>query len=107
MLAQYAGDYKHIPCFLFEHDISFQSMGRRIATGKFSLGALLAYLQLLRYELRSLRQFARIQVCSRENEQYLLGFLPDLAGRIDSDLRAVIDAEQYPFTVTGRMPNTV
>jgi GT2 family glycosyltransferase len=107
MLAQYAGAYKHIPCFLFEHDISFQSMGRRIVSGTFSPGALLAYTQLLRYELRSFRRFARIQVCSRENEQYLLSFLPELAGRIDYNLRAVIDARQYPFAATGRAPNTL
>ncbi|HEX4769418.1 MAG TPA: glycosyltransferase [Bryobacteraceae bacterium] len=107
MLAQYAGDYRHIPCFLFEHDISFQSLGRRIATSGFRPPALVAYLQLLRYELRSLRRFARIQVCSRENGQYLLQFLPELAGRIDSDLRAVIDAGRYPFTVTGRVPDTL
>jgi len=107
MLAQYAGDYRHIPCFLFEHDISFQSMGRRIATGGFHPPALMAYLQLLRYELRSLRRFARIQVCSRENEEYLLQFLPELAGRIDFDLRAVIDAGRYSFTSSGRTPDTL
>jgi GT2 family glycosyltransferase len=107
MLAQYRGDYRHIPCFLFEHDISFQSMGRRIASGGFHPTALIAYLQLLRYELRSMRQFDRIQVCSRENKQYLLQFVPEMAGRIDSDLRAVIDPMRYDFTCQGRISDTV
>lgn len=107
MLSQYAGEYRDIPCFLFEHDISFQSMGRRIAAGGFHPSALMAYLQLLRYELRSLRRFTRIQVCSRENEQYLLQFLPELAGRIDFDLRAVINAGRYSFTASGRAPDTL
>ena len=30
VLGQFAGEYKHIPCFLFEHDIFFQSLSRGI-----------------------------------------------------------------------------
>jgi GT2 family glycosyltransferase/glycosyltransferase involved in cell wall biosynthesis len=107
IMAQYSGAYKHIPCFLFEHDISFQSMGRRIASGTLRPGALLAYMQLLRYELRALRRVDRVQVCSRENEQYLLTYVPELEGRIDSNLRAVIDSQQYPFIENGREPDTL
>ncbi|MBV9268494.1 MAG: glycosyltransferase [Acidobacteriaceae bacterium] len=106
MLAQYAGDYERIPTFLFEHDISFQSLGRRLAV-KRRLGTAVAYMQVLRYELENLKRFARIQVCSEENARYLLEFAPELAGRLDSDVRAVIDTTAYRYVAAGREPNTV
>lgn len=107
MMAQYSGGYERIPCFLFEHDIAFQSLGRRISSERTRPSALAAYLQLLHYELTMLPRFNRVQVCSRENGDYLLSYLPELKGRIDAESRAVIDVEAYSFTDGGREPNTV
>ena len=41
------------------------------------------YLRALRYELGALPKVNRVQVCSRDNGDYLLSFLPQLEGRID------------------------
>jgi GT2 family glycosyltransferase len=107
ILAQYAGAYRCIPCTLFEHDIFFQSLWRRMATGGFSWEGLLEYLRMLRYELRQVRQMARVQVCSNDNAKYLLQFAPELEARIDTDLRAVLDVRQYRFTSQGRERDTI
>jgi glycosyltransferase involved in cell wall biosynthesis len=106
MLAQYACDFARIPQFLFEHDLAFQSLGRQLAVRR-GARETFAYMQLLRFELESAKHFARIQVCSRENREYLLEFAPDLAGRVDGDMRAVIDTGAYPFASQGREPNSV
>ena len=106
ILGQYAGDYQHIPCLLFEHDISFQSIGRSLRN-QWRLGTFIAYMQLLRYETRLVKRFARVQVCSRENADYLLQFVPELRGRVDPNLRAIIDTESYRYVAGGREPNTI
>ena len=106
ILGQYAGDYSRIPCLLFEHDISFQSIGRSLKN-QWRLGTFIAYMQLLRYETRLVRRFDRVQVCSRENADYLLEFVPELQGRIDSNLRAIIDTKSYRYVADGREPNTI
>jgi GT2 family glycosyltransferase/glycosyltransferase involved in cell wall biosynthesis len=107
ILGQYRGDFRHIPCFLFEHDIFFQSLWRGMeAAGKKPVG-LLEYGRMLRYELGMAKDFTRVQVCSRENADYLLGFEPELQGRIDSDERAGIDTTRYPFVAEGREPDTI
>jgi glycosyltransferase involved in cell wall biosynthesis len=49
----------------------------------------------------------RIQVCSRDNRDYLLSFLPELEGRIDDELRAGIDTSRYAFHNEARDPFTV
>ena len=108
--AQYAGDYKYIPCFLFEHDLYFQSVartmngltgaGRRVQYG-------LEYLRALRYELRMLPRMTRIQVCGEHNAAYLRQFLPDLRERLDTDLRAGIQTRNYEYSRDGREPNTL
>ena len=107
VLGQYRGDFRHIPCFLFEHDIFFQSLwrGMKIA-GKKPVG-LLEYARMLRHELAMVRRFTRLQVCSRENADYLLEFAPELKGKIDSDLRAAINTSCYPFVTTGRERDTI
>ena len=64
------------------------------------------YLRALRYELRALPRFDRVQVCSAENGNYLLSFVPGLRGRID-DNRAGIATSRYEFRATGREPETM
>jgi O-antigen biosynthesis protein len=110
VLGQYAGRYRRIPSILFEHDIYFQSIARRLefmASPIERVQARWEYLRALRFELRLLPHLDRIQVCSRENSDYLTSFCPVLRGRIDSDNRAGIDTSQYEFRVDGREPFTL
>ncbi len=106
ILGQYGRDYARIPCILFEHDISFQSMSRSLRN-HWRAGALIAYMQLLRYETNLVKRFARVQVCSRDNADFLLQFVPELKDRIDFDLRAIIDTHSYRYVAAGREPGTV
>jgi GT2 family glycosyltransferase len=108
-LAQYGGDYRRLACVLFEHDIYFQSIARGSANPKGMLETAKTnyeYLRALRYELRNLPRFDRVQVCSPENGNYLLSFLPSLRGRID-DNRAGIATARYEFHANGREPETM
>jgi GT2 family glycosyltransferase len=108
-LSQYGGDYGRIACVLFEHDIYFQSIARGSANPQGMLARAKAgyeYLRALRYELRILPRFDRVQVCSAENGNYLLSFLPGLRGRID-DNRAGIATSRYDFRANGREPETM
>ena len=108
--AQYGGQFQRLACVLFEHDIYFQSIARRL---KRPAGALTAartaceYMRALRYELRVLPQFDRIHVCSQANADYLLRFLPQVASRLDAHSRAGLDLTRYPFRPGGREPNTL
>lgn len=106
MMSQYVCDYRRIPSFLFEHDIAFQSMASGFAT-KPRAGYAFAYMQLLYMELRNAPRFARVQVCTEENKQYLLSFAPHLKGRVDGDLRAVIDTSAYQFSTSDREPDSI
>ena len=108
-MSQYGGDYRRIACVLFEHDIYFQSIGRGSANPRGMIESAKAgyeYLRALRYELRVLPRFDRVQVCSAENRNYLLSFLPELSGRID-DNRAGIATSRYEFQPNGREPETM
>jgi glycosyltransferase involved in cell wall biosynthesis len=49
----------------------------------------------------------RIQVCSRENLEYLASFLPFIRGSFDTGLRAGIDTSRYDFRPCGREPDTL
>ena len=108
-LGQYFADFRRIGCVLFEHDIYFQSIGRGLA-GMPGLmrktKAAFEYLRSMRYELGMLPHFDRIQVCSPENGDFLLSFLPGLRGRID-DNRAGIATARYEFQPDGREPFTM
>jgi Predicted glycosyltransferases len=108
--AQYAGEYKYIPCFLFEHDLYFQSVARTMSVlhgaGK-RVQYCLEYLRALRYELRTLPKMTRVQVCGEHNAAYLRQFLPELRQRLDSDLRAGIQTQNYRFSRDGRESNTL
>jgi len=109
-LAQYAGHYRRLVCAVFEHDIYFQSIGRGLAESRslsWKLTAGIEYLRALRYELRTLPEIDRIQVCSAENQAFLLSFLPGLAGRVQHGLRAIVDTSSYGFRTGGREPATM
>jgi glycosyltransferase involved in cell wall biosynthesis len=108
-LSQYGGDYRRLGCVLFEHDIYFQSIARGSANPRGMIEkakAAYEYLRALRYELRVLPRFDRVQVCSPENGNYVLSFLPGLRGRID-DNRAGIATSRYEFQANGREPETM
>jgi glycosyltransferase involved in cell wall biosynthesis len=110
VLGQYAGRFKKIPSILFEHDIYFQSIARRLPFMTNTVEKMQArweYLRALRYELRMLPAPDRIQVCSRDNRDYLASFLPVLKDRIDDGYRAGIDTSLYKFTPRGREPFTL
>jgi len=109
-MAQYGGAFRRIATALFEHDIYFQSVARGL--GHFpgamdELKARMEYLRALRYELRALRAFDQVQVCTPENRQCLLSFLPRLAPEVRDGLRAGIDTARYEFRSTGREPMTM
>jgi len=112
-LGQYARAYRRIPTILFEHDIYFQSIARGLAHMPGALARIKAryeYLRTLRYELGMLRRCDRVQVCTRENGEYLAGFLPRngaLRGRLQAGLRAGIDTARYDFSPSGREPDTM
>jgi GT2 family glycosyltransferase len=110
VLGQYAGRYQRIPSILFEHDVYFQSIARRlpfITNTVEKMQARWEYLRALRYELRMLPAPDRIQVCSRDNRDYLASFLPALKNRIDDGYRAGIETSLYDFQPRGREPFTL
>ena len=108
-MSQYGGDYRRLACVLFEHDIYFQSISRGLTSPRGLMDTIrwsYEYLRALRYELRVLPRFDRVQVCSADNGNYLLGFLPRMRGRID-DNRAGIATSRYEFRAEGREPETM
>ncbi len=109
-LAQYGTGYRRLVSILFEHDVYFQSVGRRIPFIQKlpeQLAARWEYLAALRYELKTLPQFDRVQVCSADNGHYLASFVPKLAPKIDTQYRAGIDPSLYPFYGGAREPLTM
>jgi GT2 family glycosyltransferase len=109
-LGQYAHAYRRIPTILFEHDIYFQSISRGLPHMPGALARVKAryeYLRALRYELRMLPRCDRVQVCTRDNEEYLAGFLPRIRARLQPGLRAGIDTARYHFAPGGREPFTM
>jgi O-antigen biosynthesis protein len=109
-MAQYRGCYRRLVSALFEHDIYFQSIGRGLGHLSGVIGGVKArfeYLRALRYELRALPGCDQIQVCTPENREYLLSYLPELAPKLDDGLRAGIDTTHYEFRPCGREPLTM
>jgi GT2 family glycosyltransferase len=108
-LGQYSADFRRLACMLFEHDVYFQSIGRAL-TGTPGVvrksKSAFEYLRALRYELKILPRFDRIQICSPENRDYLISFLPELRGKLD-DNRAGIATSRYEFRPDGREPDTM
>lgn len=110
VLGQYAGEFRHSPTMLFEHDIYFQSIARRLPYMNGLVERVEArweYLRALRYELKMLPRMDRVQVCTRDNAEYLESFLPQLKGKLDDGYRAGIDTAQYDFRATAREPFTL
>jgi GT2 family glycosyltransferase/glycosyltransferase involved in cell wall biosynthesis len=109
-MAQYRGEFRRIPCALFEHDLYFQSIARGLGHFPGFLGELnarLEYLRALRYEMRTLPAFDQVQVCTPSNRDYLLSYLPKLADRTKAGMRAGIDTSRYVFRECGREPLTM
>lgn len=107
VLAQYFGEFRNIPCMLFEHDISVQSLRRQMSASGWKPNLLWEWLRMRIHEPRLLKQFARVQVCSEANATYLASLVPKLKGRIDSDLRAGINLDGYRFTLEDREPDSL
>lgn len=108
-MAQYAGRYQHVLTALFEHDVYFQSVSRRLLTpgagGK--LKASLEYLRGLHFELAALSRMDYIQLCTNDNARYVASFLPALQPRMDASLRAGIEVATYPFVRRQRETATL
>ena len=110
VLGQYAGEFRHSPSILFEHDVYFQSIARRLPYMNGLVERTEArweYLRSLRYELKLLPRMDRVQVCTRDNAEYLQSFLPQLKGKLDEGYRAGIDTAEYEFKPAGREPFTL
>ncbi len=110
VMGQYACGFRRIPAIVFEHDVYFQSVARRLPFMRGALSRIRArweYLRALRYELRMLQRADRIQVCSDDNAEYLASFLPKLRERIDPGFRAGIETSLYEFCESGREPFTM
>ena len=101
-MAQYAGEYHQLACVLFEHDVYFQSVRRRL-----DVRTCWEYLRALRFELRALPRFDHIQACTAANRDYLVSFAPRLAPLIETGTRTGIDVQRYSFKPTGREPLTM
>ena len=54
-----------------------------------------------------LPHFDRVQVCTRENKDYLASFLPRLRGKLQEGLRAGIDTTRYQVSTAPREPDTM
>ncbi len=109
-LGQYGGGLRHTPTALFEHDVYFQSVRRRLARADGwdeRLSTLVEWMRALRYEARMLREMDIVQTCSREETRLLESVL----GRgerpvIEAGLRAAIDTRSYRPVFSGRRPGT-
>ena len=109
-LGQYGRQFQNLVCALFEHDVYFQSIGRALPFMRSPVEKLKArfeYLRAIRYELGLLPRYDHIQVCTRENREYLESFLPQLRGKIEDGLRAGIDTHRYPYPGGPRKPFTI
>jgi GT2 family glycosyltransferase len=110
VFGQYGGDYRNVVRAIFEHDVSFQAIARGYRFIRNPIDRVKAsweYLRMIRYELRMLKKFDLVQVCTRENRMYLESFLPGMRGRIEEGERAGIDAGQYEFPGGPREPYTL
>jgi GT2 family glycosyltransferase/glycosyltransferase involved in cell wall biosynthesis len=109
-MGQYHGHYRRISSILFEHDVYFQSVGRLLRQTRSAFKRIIygfEYLRALRYELQLLPNLDRVQVCSRDNREYVESFLPEMCARLDDGLRAGIDVARYEFHPGGRDPATM
>jgi glycosyltransferase involved in cell wall biosynthesis len=109
-LGQYVGRYRRIASVLFEHDVYFQSIARGlhhvIGMGA-QLKARFEYLRALRFEMDMLPGCDRVQVCTRENREFLQSYDPSLGPKLQEGLRAGIDTSRYHFRPSDREPFTI
>jgi GT2 family glycosyltransferase len=110
VFGQYGGEYNKVAVTLFEHDVSFQSIARGyryMDQQLLRIKAVWEYLRMMRYELKLIRKFDVVQVCTLENREYLESFVPAMKGRIQEGLRAGIDASPYEYPGPPRHPYTM
>jgi glycosyltransferase involved in cell wall biosynthesis len=108
-MAQYAGQFERLASVVFEHDIYFQSIARGLAhaNGGSRPKAALEYLRAMHYELEHLPDCDRVQVCTRENHEFLASYLPRFGACFQEGLRAGIDVASFAFQTGGREPGTM
>ncbi|MDZ7638843.1 MAG: glycosyltransferase [Bryobacterales bacterium] len=108
-MAQYAKPYSSVLTALFEHDIYFQSVARRVRKSNFFRDPVpaLEYLRALHFELKAVNGIDYIQVCTATNASVLEGYSPQLAFRTDPTLRAGIEIGSYPYATSGRDQDTI
>jgi len=108
-MAQYGGPYDNVLTAIFEHDVYFQTVERRVLTTGATADAktVVEYLRAIRYELQMLKTFDYVQVCTPTNADYLKQFLPGLDGRMDASLRAGIRLSNYPLSTQPRREATL
>lgn len=107
-LASYGERFRHLACCIFEHDLHFQAVRRGAWSGSWWRLPFRAYeyLRALRFEMRQLKAFDSVQVCSRDQGRLLRGMLGDQPPVLD-DLRTAIDVASYPVRLDGREPDTI
>ncbi len=109
-MAQYGCQFERMVTALFEHDVYFQSIGRGLQQPGSPLrkaSAGFEYLRALRYELQAVESADLVQMCSKENMDYLLSFVPHLRPKMDATLRAGIDTTNYTLHRAPRDPYTM
>jgi len=108
-LIQYGRSFKRLASVVFEHDIYFQSIARGLAhaNGVQRSKATFEYLRALHYELKHLPDCDSVQVCTRENREFLSSYLPRSPTRIQEGLRAGVDVARFDFRPDGRESDTM
>ncbi len=107
-LGSYGGSFRQLACLLFEHDLHFQAIQRKILPSgplRFARRAY-EYLRALRFELKVLPRFDAVQVCSADQARVLRSLLGESVAIFDG-LRTAIDVGSYPFRSEGREPDTM
>ncbi len=109
-LGQYGCDFQHILSAIFEHDIYFQSIERQLRSNRsllWRIPAMIEYLKAMHWELKMLRRFDLIEVCTKANSDYLLSMVPALHQKVMPGLRAAIRVDAFPANLKPRMGNTL
>jgi GT2 family glycosyltransferase len=108
-LGQFGGGLRRTPSVLFEHDVYFQSVRRRLARaegfGEFC-STLVEWLRALRYEPKMLRRMDAVQTCSQQERRLLQSFIGRKQPKIETGLRAAVDAGAYRPVFSGRRKDT-
>ncbi|MDA1311704.1 MAG: glycosyltransferase [Acidobacteria bacterium] len=108
-MAGYSADFQRIGMFLFEHDLSFQSVWRSIKGLRDPFARmryLHEYLRLLRFEKKAVVNFDAVQVCTAANRRHLVSFAGNGTPIVDG-MRAGIDVSRYEYVEQGREPDTL